>query len=214
MLQLIIPTLYVFYMGSKLIFAVVWIFLSLNLMTCTHRWVAYPQNVPSYEKCDVLQNGIQMLKVPGYEMSYITVPDCFVVRRQKVSIAITIFLEEWRKKQPIHSYEKVRDNANQLLIEFNDDIRTVSAYDHAGNFVKNRIAKGLALTKTIIWVKMEHGDLLCKSSLVHELVHTAIWANKKTDGDPDHLGLKYSGWSHTEELIMKSTNKRLCELGI
>lgn len=214
MLQLIIPTLYVFYMGSKLILIAMWVFVSMNLMTCTHRWVAYPQDVPSYEKCNMFQNNIQMLKVPGFDMTYITVPDCHVVQRQKVSIAITIFLEEWRKKQPAYSYEKARHNANQLLIEFNNNIRRVSAYDHNGNFVKNRVANGLAITQSIIWVKMEHGDLLCKSSLVHELVHTAIWANKITDGDPDHLGHKYTGWNHTEELIMKSTNKRLCELGI
>ena len=201
-------------MGSKLILAITWSLLSLGLITCTHRWVAYPQNVPEYEKCDIMQNGIQMLKVPGYDMSYIIVPDCYTARRQKVSIALTVFLEEWRKQQPTHSYEKVRANSNQLLIEFNDNTRRVNAYDHSGNFVKNRSASGLAITQSIIWVRLRPGDLLCKSSLVHELVHTAIWANKIIDGDPDHLGRKYTGWGWVEESIMSSTNKRLCELGI
>jgi hypothetical protein len=201
-------------MGSKLILAIIGIFFSLNLTTCAHRWVAYPQDVPGYEKCRLLQNGIQMLKIPGYDLSYMIVPDCFTVRRQKVSIALTVFLEEWGKHHSIVSYQRAQTNINQLLIEFNNDIRKVNAYDHGGNFVKNRMAGGLALTQTVIWVRMEPGDVLCKSSLIHELVHVAIWANKKTDGDPDHLGDRYHGWGSAEELIMKTTNRRLCELGI
>lgn len=201
-------------MGGKLLTITLGLFCLLNLTTCAHRWVAYPQNIPGYEKCDVWQNDIQMLKIPGFELSYIIVKDCWSVPRQKVSIALTIFLDEWQKRHSAVSYKEVEAQVNQLLIEFNDDTKLVNAYKHDGTYIKNAHANGLAITSGIIWVKIEHGDLLCESSLVHELVHIGIWANKKTDGDPDHLGTKWLGWNKTKELVLQETNKRLCELGI
>ena len=61
------------------------------LTTCSHRWIAHPQNIKDYEKCRVSGTGPQMLKVPGYDRSYIMVYNCNVMDRQRVSIGITIF---------------------------------------------------------------------------------------------------------------------------
>ena len=201
-------------MGSKLLTITFSLFCLMYLTTCTHKWIAYPQGVPEYEKCDAWKDDIQMLKVPGFKLSYIVVQNCYSVPREKVSIALMVFLDEWEKHHSKFSYEKVEAQINELLIEFNNKTKLVNAYKHDGTYVQNAKAFGLAMTPGFIWVKMRPNQLLCESSLVHELIHVGIWVNKKTDGDPDHLGNVYSGWDQTKELVMQETNKRLCELGI
>ena len=201
-------------MGSKLLTITFSLFCLMYLTTCTNRWVAYPQGIPDYEKCNAWKEDIQMLKIPGFDLSYIVVQNCYSVPRQKVSIALMVFLDEWKKEHSNYSYEKVDARLNQLLIEFNNKLKVVNAYTSDGTYVENATANGLALTEGFIWVKIRPNELLCESSLAHELIHVGIWANKKTDGDPDHLGEKYAGWDHTKELVLQRTNKRLCELGI
>ena len=201
-------------MGKTLTFVLGATFFMLNLVTCTHSWVAYPQNVPGYEKCNVWKNDIQMLKIPGFELSYIVVKNCYYAPRQKVSIALMVFLDEWKKHHSKHSYDEVHAQLNQLLIEFDDRVRKVSAYRKDGTYVQNTNASGLTLTPGIIWVRIQPHQLLCETSLAHELIHVGIWANKKTDADPDHLGTRYAGWDETKELVLRETNRRLCELGI
>ena len=190
------------------------LFCLLSITTCTHRWVAHPQGVPGYERCDIWKDDIQMLKIPGFELSYIIVRDCFSAPREKVSIAMMVFLDVWKKHHSQFSYEEVEDQLNQTLVEFSDQTRLVNAYDRDGNYIQNASANGLTITKGMVWVKLQPGQLLCESSLAHELIHVAIWTNKKTDADPDHLGTKYAGWDQTKELVLQETNRRLCELGI
>lgn len=185
------------------------------LSTCSHRWVAYPQQVKEYEKCKNLIVSPQMLKIPGYDKSYIMVQNCNVMDRQRVSIGITIFLEEWRKVNRTGiSYQKVKRTMNNLLVEFNDNNKTVNGYDVSGEYISNVSVSGLAQSPTMAWVKSRPGDLLCETSFIHEMMHLAIWAIKGTDGDPDHLGKKYVGWSNNSMMIIQNTNERLCALGI
>lgn len=185
------------------------------LSTCSHRWIAYPQQVKEYEKCQGLNSNPQMLKIPGYDRSYIMVHECGTMDRQRVSIAITIFLEEWRKiHKPDSSYQKVKRTMNNLLVEFSNVDKFVNGYDVSGTYITNVSVSGLAQGPTMAWVKSKPGDLLCKTSFTHEMMHLAIWALKGTDGDPDHLGKKYIGWSSSSMIIIQNTNTRLCTLGI
>ena len=185
------------------------------LTTCTHRWTAYPQNIKNYEKCQSFEAGPQMLKVPGYDKSYIMVHNCNAMDRQRVSIGITIFLEEWSKVYGRSARQSVITNTmNNVLVEFSNAYKTVNGYSVDGTYIENVSVRGLANGPTLAWVKAESGDLLCKTSFVHELMHLAIWAVKGTDGDPDHLGPKYYGWTNDSMIIIQNTNQRLCDLGI
>ena len=185
------------------------------LTTCTHRWTAYPQKVKNYEKCQNFDAGPQMLKVPGYDKSYIMVHNCNTMDRQRVSIGITIFLEEWgRVNTSKFQHRSVERTMNDLLVEFSDAKKSVNGYDAAGNYIQNANVTGLAQSPTMAWVQASPGDLLCETSFAHELMHLAIWALKGTDGDPDHLGPKYHGWTNTSMIIIQNTNERLCALGI
>ena len=185
------------------------------ITTCSYRWVAHPQHVKDYEKCQIFNSGPQMLKVPGYDRSYIMVHDCYIMDRQRVSIGITIFLEEWGGI-PKMSFQQglVEAVMNDILVEFSDVKKRVNGYDATGKYMPNVAISGLAIGPTQAWVRTEQGDLLCETSFAHELVHIAIWAIKRTDGDPDHLGTKYSGWTTDHTIVIQNTNRRLCTLGI
>ena len=66
----------------------------------------------------------------------------------------------------------------------------------------------------MIWVKVATNELICETSLVHELVHASIWALKGTDGDPDHLGSQHYGWTIEHQVLIQEVNEDLCRLGI
>ena len=187
----------------------------LLLTTCTHRWIAVPQDVPNYEGCDALSYDPQMLKVPRFEKSYIIIDDCAMMDRQRVSIAMYTFLQIWNEHFPNQvSGQKVDAALNSLLISFDSTEKTANAYTSDGTYGEGLPVSGLTLTPGWVWVKMAPGDRLCKSSLVHELVHVAIWSLNKSHGDPDHLGRKYPGWTLRHNLVIQETNKVLCEWGI
>lgn len=129
---------------------------------------------------------------------------------------MTIFLQEWRKAFPLHVLDnkKVEEALQTLIIEFSDVEKTANAYTADGVYGRNMAISGLTLSPGWAWVKIEPSERVCTTSFAHELVHIAIWAMKGTDGDPDHLGKKHTGWKNVHMLIIQNTNKRLCELGI
>jgi len=176
------------------------------------KWVAYPQEVPNFESCDSFKD-LQMLKIPAFDRSYIIVLDCQTIDRERVSIAMTIFLEEWREQFPFHTgaAEKTLHN---VIVEFNNLDKSRNGYDITGSYVKNANVTGLAYTPGMAWVKTSEGERVCNTSFSHELVHMIIWNIMETDGDPDHEGKKYLGWSHKHSMLIDKVNQRLCTLGI
>ena len=192
------------------------VFLGMFLVTCTHRWMAIPQNTKQYENCKSFSTGAQMLKVPQFEKSYIIIHDCSMMDRERVSIAMRIFLQNWESAFPYSavSNKKVKDSLNDLLTEFSNVKKTANAYTVAGEYGRNLPISGLTLSPGWIWVKTDLDQRLCETSFIHELIHVAIWSMKGTDGDPDHLGKKHRGWNNEHMLIIQNTNAQLCELGI
>jgi len=192
------------------------ILLGALLTTCTHRWIAVPRSTRSFEECKLLSNSPQMLKVPQFRMAYIIIDDCSIMDRERVSIAMHIFLDKWKEYFPyaVVDNEKVEEALNLLSAEFSDSRKTASAYRMDGTYGRNLSVSGLTLTPGWIWVKTKPGDRLCDTSFAHELIHVAIWNLKGTDGDPDHLGDKYAGWELEHNIIIQETNRMLCKWGI
>ena len=192
------------------------ILLGTLLLTCTHQWTAIPQDVRSFEKCKSLNNGPQMQRVPGFKTAFIIIHDCSVMDVERVSIAMHVFLEKWREQFPnnIIGNERVEEAFHSLSAEFSGSEKTANAYRMDGTYGQNLSVSGLTLTPGWVWVKTRPGDRICKTSFVHELVHVAIWNLKGTDGDPDHLGDKYSGWELEHNMVAQETNKILCKWGI
>jgi hypothetical protein len=188
----------------------------LLLTTCTHRWTAIPQDVPSYEDCKPLSSAPQMLKVQGTSSSYIIVEDCLFMDRERVSIGLKTFLQKWKERFPqdIFDHESVERALDTLLVTFSDEEKTANAYTGEGVYGENFSLAGLTLSPGWIWVKITPGDRLCKTSFAHELVHVAIWSINKKHGDPDHLGSKYSGWSMDHNILIQDINKIWCDWGL
>lgn len=157
-----------------------------------------------------------MIKIPGLELSYLILEDCRTVDRYRVSIAIDTFFNKWRDRFGASNYTSdiIRSNLNNLIITANDKRKIVRAYTSDGILGDSFSVSGLALSKGFIWIKVVPGQRVCETSLVHELVHVSIWSIKKTDGDPDHLGGKYHGWTIEHELLIQEVNNSLCIWGI
>lgn len=185
-------------------------------IACTHHWIAIPQNIQSFERCKSLNDGPQMLKVPRFEKVYAVIRDCSVMDRQRVAIAMHLFLDKWKEQYPYNaiSNKKVEKAFNSLIIEFDERNKTANAYTIDGTYARNLPVSGLTSTPGSIWVKTHPGERICQTSFVHELAHVAIWALKGTDADPDHLGNRYTGWEIEHNIMIQETNGILCEWGI
>tara|TARA_B100000029_G_scaffold480487_1_gene528579 strand:+ start:86 stop:550 length:465 start_codon:yes stop_codon:yes gene_type:complete len=154
-----------------------------------------------------------MIKIPTTKYAYQIVYSCDVYPREATAIAITTFYMEWylRFGDP---GSKVWKSLNKVMIDWNPKSKQGHAYDINGMYIGRASYGGLALSSSYVWVKPGDNEIVCESSLVHELVHIAIWAIKGTDGDPDHMGKKYSGWSVEHSALIQKVNENLCTLGI
>jgi len=185
-----------------------------TLTTCTYTWRATPSNSGSINLCKPHRTQPQMIKIPMFSQTWQIVEDCDVFNREKVGIALLVFYNAWRLKFGDRNGQ-VWSSLNDLMIEWSGKYRKIpSAFSMDGRPVTDVRISGLALTKTMIWVYVGQNEKICETSFVHELVHIAIWKLKKTDGDPDHLGKKYSGWSMNHNILIQDVNAMLCELGL
>jgi len=185
---------------------------SIAFSSCATTWIAKPKDVPSFRRCDPVKKFPQMIQIPGLNSAWEIVSDCELYPAEKVSIAIALFQLEWAERFGVS--DSVNNNLDSILIEFSSDDRGGSGYSVDGTLIHNASFSGLTRTKGMIWVKVSTYELLCETSLIHELVHASIWALKGTDGDPDHLGLKHYGWTIEHQLLIQEVNEDLCRLGI
>jgi hypothetical protein len=153
-----------------------------------------------------------MVQIPLWENTWQTVHDCDQHNSEKVAIAMTIFYNNWRLK--FGESTNVKQSLNNLLIEWSDEKKSVSGFGLRGNKFIDSPVVGLARTPGMIWVHTRDTERVCNTAFVHELVHIAIWALKGTDGDPDHEGKKFHGWTPAHTILIRETNTALCGLGI
>ena len=163
-------------------------------------------------KCDPMK-GEQLVKLPGWGNAWQVTKECSVAQPEEVSIAMKIFYMHWVEMFGDRS-QRVKTNLHQMMILWGDVFRTASGYTIDGIYRKDLKAQGLTHTKGMIWVKKDSHTMICKSSLVHELVHASIWTLKLTDGDPDHLGKKYRGWTVDHSALVQNVREELCRLGL
>ena len=189
------------------------ILMSIFIMTCTNKWTAYPDHFESYKNCDPLSfDELQMVFVPGYENTAVVVEDCEYFRKEKVSIALRVFEDEWQKA--FYRSAMVSKNLRELIITFSFERKYATGYSIFGELIHNGGLKGATMAKNVVWVYTKPYYRICDSSLAHELVHASIWAINGIHGDPDHNGLEFKGWSEEHNVLIQRVNSHLCELGI
>ena len=177
-----------------------------------------PRSVPEshnrkIQECDNWKQGTQMIKLPVFSGSWQIVENCSEYSAEASAIAMVFFYKEWNLSfgDPTAT---VWEALNKLMIEWSYINRPVTAHDVSGRLIRGANASGIALTPSMIWVKPAEGRPICETSFVHELVHIAIWSIKITDGDPDHIGKIYSGWTIDHSALIQRVNDQLCSLGI
>ena len=202
-------------MASKVkVFLAVIVIVFTSISCPGHSWLsgAPATSTPSVWRC--YENGQkQMVKVPGFQEAWQIVENCNEFPAAKTSISMVFFYAEWKKT--FGDFDSTVERAlDKIMVEYSNDKKTINAYDVTGQYIENANVVGLALTPSVVWIKVRDEKFICKTSLVHELVHIAIWARKKTDADPDHLGPKYHGWTVEHSALIQRVNNQLCELGI
>lgn len=182
------------------------------LIGCTARWIATPKNVPIERRCQSLKKFPQLVEIPGFTNAWQLVNSCDYHPAEKTSIAMATFLKEW--EESFGQTQRVRGNLNTILISWSSEKKYGNGYSTSGDYFHSADYSGLTITKGTVWVKVRDAQRICESSLAHELAHASIWSLKGTDGDPDHLGRKYHGWTIETSLVIQRTNEKLCRLGI
>ena len=162
--------------------------------------------------CDP-SKGEQLVKLVGWEDAWQTVDGCSVTKPTETSIVMKIFYLHWLENFGDRT-GRVEATLHKLMVLWGRDLKTTSGYRMDGTYGRDIKARGIAHTKSIIWVRRPLSSKVCETSLVHELVHIAIWSKKGTHGDPDHLGGKYLGWTVDHSAFIQNVNQELCRLGI
>jgi len=199
-------------MGKRLLFLfVVGCFFA--FFSCSTAWKPIHVDKKKNYACSEFSSFPQMIKLPLFHQTWQIVHSCDQYRREPVAIAVSLFYSEWQSKFG-DSSNRLRRTLDKLLIDWAPRDKKGRAFDISGNSVYDASFGGLTLTPTMIWVKPRSGRPICETSLVHELVHVGIWNLKGSDGDPDHLGKKFAGWTVEHSALIQRVNDKLCSLGI
>ena len=163
--------------------------------------------------CDPDGRFPQIVQVPVYSKAWQTVHDCDMYPVESTAIAMSVFYLEWRANfgDPDDLLWK---SLNGLMVDYSPRERRGNAHDLNGRKIHDVSYGGLTLSSGYIWVKSYTDRPLCRTSLVHELTHVAFWTIRGTDGDPDHEGSKYIGWTADHSALINRVKDTLCTLDI
>ena len=165
--------------------------------------------VPEIPDCDENGRFPQMVLLPTFDSAAQIVPNCQAFDRDEVAWALSIFYKE-RVREFGDSEGKVKKMLNEVMITWGEEERTVPlAYRVDGKLLKNPTVTGLAISPTILWAHVGDMGYVSETSLVHELVHLALWA---TDGKPDadhEAGASRGGWTTEHTHFIWRINKLL-----
>ena len=152
-----------------------------------------------------------MQKLPIYDHAWQAVNNCDKYPPHDVALAMVIFYHSWVEEFG-DSSGLLEERLNRLYIEWGKTTKTLSyVYTVQGIKRDSATVLGLTLAPTHIWVyQREKGDSLSQTSLVHELVHVALWAtNPNSHGDADHEGNKIPGWTPAHTVLITKINHLL-----
>ena len=134
----------------------------------------------------------------------------------RVSQAVTIFYRQWQKTFG-DKEERIKKNLNELMIEWSSKEKAHEnvVRNKKGQIVITRkIVKGMTICPTYIWLKTNQYKRVFASSLVHELVHVALWTQVCRGGDPDHEQGYPPCWTTQHNKFIRHVNKILLQLDI
>ena len=150
------------------------------------------------------------IKIPNLENTYHLLDEC-EVNPYLVYRTMFVFYEAWLLWFDDEGGQ-VRESINNVLVEWGDkDRRTPAAYNIHGEYITNVLVNGLALSPGHIWVRRDSKSI-GNSSLVHEMVHIALW-NKYGDADPSHEGGEDTIWTTEHTDFIREVDRILFLMG-
>ena len=165
--------------------------------------------VPEIPDCVEDGKFPQMVLLPSFVAASQIVPSCHLFDRDEVAWTLNVFYKEW-KKEFGDPDGKVLKMLNEVMITWGVEERTVPrAYSVHGKLLENPNVVGLAISPTVLWAHVGDTGYISETSLVHELVHLALWA---TDGSPDadhEAGATFGGWTTEHTSFIWRLNKFL-----
>ena len=131
-----------------------------------------------------------------------------------MSFVIDVFYKKWVRTFGDKD-KKVLKTLNNLMIEWGEKPKAIvgGAFDVDGNPITGT-ARGLTLMPDYIWVWENQYDRIAATAIVHELVHSALWAQNGYHGDPDHEGGEFEGWTPKHTKFIREINTLLAGLDI
>ena len=184
---------------------------TLIIVSCSSAWVYVEKVSKKTMVCNPAELP-HMVKLPIFKSAWQIIGSCDVHFPADTALAIIVFENRWFEN--FGRSEEVFRALEGLVIEWSNEEKFVSGYFTNGKPYANRLVTGLLLGPGHVWVYTDTGMKVCQTSLVHELVHAAIRSKKGTDGDPDHEGSRFSGWTRKHTKFIKEVNKEICKLGL
>ena len=169
----------------------------------------------SRQECQYLDT----YKIPGFDSTFTIHDDCsYPVVPSDISTALSLIYTQWVNEFGDTGYRFLHI-LNNLEIEFAGKMIVMKhVYTHNGQYREEAPLNGLCYDsghKIWLYSRGQVDIRLSKTSFVHELVHSGIYAkNKYEHGDPDHLGPNYSGWKRKHSDFIRRMNIYLESLGL
>ena len=163
-------------------------------------------------------SGVQkkMINLPFSPHSWQIVDSSAAPDRHRVSQAITIFYNQWEKTFG-EKEGRIKKNLDELMIEWSSEEKTHQSVERGAGgktIITIKIIKGMTICPTYIWLKTNQYKRVFASSLIHELVHVALWTQVCKGGDSDHeLGYPPC-WTSQHTKFIRNVNKMLMQFDI
>ena len=151
------------------------------------------------------------MRIPSYQNAWQTVIDCEYYTGDETAWVMTLFYDEWVRRfgDEGGSVDMALEN---LEIVWSPDSRIEkNIYGVDGTFYEESEVHGLFNTSPVwIWIYAPPGAVISETSLIHELVHLALFAIN-SDADADHEGHRYHGWTSEHTLMIDVVKTQLHE---
>lgn len=153
--------------------------------------------------------------VIGFGNATLEQDSCFFpIDKFDLATAMSLFYSFWVDEGFCHSEEtqrKLLDDLRTLEIEFSSrKLVARNVYAENGRYIAETPLNGLTLGNGArIWVSTRGAKnvKIHNTSFVHELVHVAICTeNSYLHCDPDHVGVKFGGWTKRHSTFIRRMN--------
>ena len=170
---------------------------------------------PRQIRCDPARGtNPQMVQIRNFKNAWQIQRTCKFPDAEHVGFVVELFYKSWKHKFG-DKENKVLKTLDNLMIEWGEQPKKIlgGAFDVNGKPITGE-AKGITLMPDYIWIWKEKYERIAATALIHELVHSALWAQSGLHGDPDHEGPEFGGWTPAHTQFIREINRLLAEIDI